>query len=82
MTHGTRSSRDDDDDDDDDDNVDDERGNSAGVDGRVAMGVAAGVLNCDRLCARCARTRWPAASAERSESSPAMTAAATMRASC
>jgi hypothetical protein len=50
--------------------------NGPGVGGRVTPGVGAGVLNCDRLCTRCARTRWPAASAESRESSPAMTDAA------
>lgn len=49
-----------------------------GVMGRDVLGV----FSCERLWARCARTRWPAASALMSESSPAMTAAAMMRASC
>ena len=35
----------------------------------------------ERLCAMCALTRWPAASAAHSESSPAKTAAPMIRAS-
>ena len=54
-----------------------------GVAGPGVAGVdTEGVLTCERLCTRCARTKCPAASAERSESSPAMTDAATIRASC
>lgn len=45
----------------------------------------AGVLDrvggAERLCAMCALTRWPAASAEHSDSSPASTVAAMTRAS-
>lgn len=47
-----------------------------GVTGRDDVGV----LAWERLCTRCARTRWPAARALRSESSPAITEAAIMQA--
>ena len=49
-----------------------------GVTGRETVGV----FNCDRLCTKWARTRWPAASALIRDNSPAMTAEAMMRASC
>lgn len=45
-------------------------------------GVEVRVVAALRLCAMCALTRWPAASAEHKLSSPARTAAATIRASC
>lgn len=50
------------------------------VDASVRVPVAGANAGALRLCAICALTRWPAARALHSESSPASTAAATMRA--
>ena len=48
----------------------------------AAAPAAAVIDNTDRLCLRWLRTRWPSASADMSDSSPASTVAATIRASC
>jgi hypothetical protein len=47
--------------------------------GDLGVGVVARLGAALRLCAMCARTRWPAARALQRLSSPARTAAATMR---
>jgi hypothetical protein len=52
-----------------------------GVVGTDGAGVGARLGCAERLCAMCARTRWPAANAEQRDSSAARTAAATIRAS-
>jgi hypothetical protein len=46
----------------------------------IGAGVVLLVGGAERLCCMCALTKWPAASAEQRDSSPARTAAATMRA--